>query len=101
MDRWKFEKLEVEGCDGIATRETAAEREQVKKEAEMLGKVLPFFGVELLEEGAEKAVTMLQREGAEREKERGEKGKMMREIEREMRRRGNRLAQGKKEGGGD
>ena len=94
MERWIFEKLEVEGCDNVATRETEEERKQVKREAEMLGKVLPFLGLELLEEGVREAARNLQQGETERERERKEKGEMMREIERELERRGNRRAQG-------
>lgn len=94
MERWKFEKLEVEGCGIVATRETEEERMQVEKEVDVLGKVLPFLGLELLEEGAREAARNLQQGETERERERKEKGEMMREIEKELERRGNRLAQG-------
>ena len=94
MERWKFEKLEVEGCGIVATRETDEEMEQVKREAEMLGNVLPFQGLELLEDGAKEAAMNLQQEETELERERREKERMMREVEKELERRGNRLAQG-------
>ena len=94
MERWIFEKLEVEGCDIVATRETVAERERVKRETEMQGEVLPFLGLELLEEGAREAGALLQRERGEKERDRKEKMGMMREIEKELGRRENRLAQG-------
>ena len=88
MKGWKFEKLEVEGCDIVATDETEEERKQVKEDVERLGKVLPFLGVELLEDGAREAVAMLQQMETEREGERKEKGEMMRKIEMELERRG-------------
>lgn len=94
MERWIFERLEVEGCGIVATRETEEEMKQVKEDVERLGKVLPFLGLESLEEGAREAVAMLQQMEIEREGERKEKGKMMREIEKELERRGNRRAQG-------
>ena len=94
MERWKFEKLEVEGCDIVATRETDEGREQVDKDVERLGKVLPFLGLELLEEAAREAARNLQQGETERERERREKERMMREVEKELERRGNRLAQG-------
>lgn len=94
MERWKFEKLEVEGCGIVATRETEEEMKQVKEDVERLGKVLPFLGLELLEEGVREAARNLQQGETERERERKEKGEMMREIEKELERRGNRLAQG-------
>ena len=88
MEGWKFEKLEVEGCGIVATRETEEEMKQVKEDVERLGKVLPFLGLELLEEGVTEAARNLQQGETERERERREKEKMMREIEREMRERG-------------
>ena len=94
MERWKFEKLEVEGCDIVATPESDEEMEQVKRETEMLGKVLPFLGLELLEEGAREAARNLQQRETKIERERREKVEMMREVEKELERRGNRLAQG-------
>lgn len=94
MERWIFERLEVEGCGIVATRETEEEMKQVKEDVERLGKVLPFLGLELLEEGVREAARNLQQGETERERERKEKGEMMREIEKELERRGNRLAQG-------
>ncbi len=94
MERWIFEKLKMEGCGIVATRETEEEMKQVKKDVERLGKVLPFLGLELLEDGAREAARNLQQGETERERERREKVEMMREIERELERRGNRLAQG-------
>ena len=94
MERWKFEKLEVEGCGIVATRNIDEEREQVDKDVERLGKVLPFLGLELLEEGAMEAAKNLQRGETEIERERREKEGMMREVEKELERRGKRLAQG-------
>lgn len=88
MERWKFEKLEVEGCGIVATRETEEERKQVEKDVDVLGKVLPFLGLELLEEGVREAARNLQQGETERERERKEKGEMMREIEKELERRG-------------
>lgn len=88
MEGWKFEKLEVEGCGIVATRETEEEMKQVKEDVERLGKVLPFLGLELLEEEAREAARNLQQGETERERERKEKGEMMREIEKEMRERG-------------
>lgn len=88
MERWKFEKLEVEGCGIVATRETDEEMKQVKEDVERLEKVLPFLGLELLEEEAREAARNLQQGETERERERKEKGEMMREIEKEMRERG-------------
>lgn len=84
MEGWKFEKLEVEGCDNVATQETEEERKQVEMDVERLGKVLPFLGVELLEEGAKEAATLLQQGEAKRK----DKERMMREIEQEMKLRG-------------
>ena len=94
MERWKFEKLEVEGCGIVATPETDEEREQVDKDVERLGKVLPFLGLELLEEGTREATRNLQHRETEIERERREKERMMREVEKELELRGNRLAQG-------
>lgn len=94
MERWIFEKLEVEGCGIVATRETEDERKQVKEDMERLGKVLPFLGLELLEEGVREAARNLQQRETEIERERREKEEMMREVEKELERRGNRLAQG-------
>ena len=88
MEGWKFEKLEVEGCGIVATRETEEEMKQVKEDVERLEKVLPFLGLELLEEEAREAARNLQQGETERERERKEKGEMMREIEKEMRERG-------------
>ena len=84
MEGWKFEKLELEGCGIVATRETEEERKQVEKEVDALGKVLPFLGLELLEEGAREAATLLQQGEAKRK----DKERMMMEIEQEMRGRG-------------
>ena len=88
MEGWKFEKLEVEGCGIVATRETEEVMKQVKEDVERLGKILPFLGLELLEEGVREATRNLQQGETERERERREKERMMREIEREMRGRG-------------
>ena len=84
MDRWKFEKLEVEGCDLVAAQETDEEKHRMDMDVERLGKALPFLGMELLEEGAKEAAIMLRHRQTERMAERKEKEKMMREIEREM-----------------